>query len=128
MTTKLHLAITPDFHIIDGFLTSGNTADISVADELTADVSGCYVIEDKGYDDNQHRKNLLSNNNIPVIPGRKNRKEIILYDKTKYKLRSLIENFFAKLKENRRLSMRFDKSDSAFLAFIAFAAIKLYLC
>jgi hypothetical protein len=33
-----------------------------------------------------HRQNLLSNNNIPVIPRRKNRKEVILYDKTKYKL------------------------------------------
>lgn len=128
MSTKLHLAITPNLQIIDGFLTGGNTADISVAGTLTADVSGCYVIEDKGYDCNNHRQNLLSNNNIPVIPGRKNRKEAILYDKTKYKLRLLIENFFAKLKENRRLSMRFDKSDSAFLAFIAFAAIKLYLC
>lgn len=124
----MHLAITPDFQIIEGFLTGGNTADVSVADELTADVSGCYVIEDKGYDDDKHRKNLLSNNNIPVIPGRKNRKEIILYDKIKHKLRVLVENFFAKLKENRRLSMRFDKSDTAFLAFIALAAIKLYLC
>lgn len=128
MTTKLHLAITPDFQIIDGFLTGGNIADISVADSLTIDLSGCYVIEDKGYDSDKHRKSLLSNNNIPVIPGRKNRKEPILYDKMKYKLRLLIENFFAKLKENRRLSMRFDKSDNAFLAFIAFAAIKLYLC
>ena len=128
MTTKLHLAITPDLQIVDGFLTGGNTADISVADMLTADVSGCYIIEDKGYDCNKHRQNLLSNNNIPVIPGRKNRKEVILYDKVKYKLRLLIENFFAKLKENKRLSMRFDKSDSSFLAFIAFAAIKLYLC
>ena len=104
MTTKLHLAITPDLQIVDGFLTGGNTADISVADALTVDVSGCYVIEDKGYDCNKHRQNLSSNNNIPVIPGRKNRKEKIIYDKAKYKLRLLIENFFAKLKENRRLS------------------------
>jgi transposase len=128
MTTKLHLAITPDLQIIEGFLTGGNAADITAADELTANISGCYVIEDKGYDCNRHREKLLSNNNTPVIPGRKNRKETILYDKVKYKLRLLIENFFAKLKENRRLTMRFDKSDTAFLAFVAFAAIKLYLC
>ena len=43
------------------------------ANELTADVYGCYVIEDKGYDSNSHRLYLQSNNNIPVIPGRKNR-------------------------------------------------------
>lgn len=120
--------ITPDFQIIDGFLTGGNTADISVADQLTADISGCYVIEDKGYDSNRHREYLTSNNNTPIIPGRKNRKEPILYDKIKYKLRLLIENFFAKLKENRRLAMRFDKLDNAFLAFIACPAIIPYLC
>lgn len=57
MTTKLHLVITPNLQIIDGFLTKGNAADA-----LIADVSGCYVIEDKGYDGNKHRENLLSNN------------------------------------------------------------------
>ena len=71
LTTKLHLAITPDFHIIEGYLTGGNRADISCADDLTASVSGCYIIDDKGYDSNNHRMYLLSNNNIPVIPGRK---------------------------------------------------------
>lgn len=99
MTTKLYLAITPNLQIIDCFLTDGNTDDISIAGALTAYISGYYVIEDKEYDCNNQRQNLLSNNNIPVIPGRKNRKEAILYDKIKYKLRLLIENFFAKLKK-----------------------------
>jgi transposase len=95
---------------------------------LTAAVSGCYIIEDKGYDSNKHRIYLMSNNNIPVIPGRKNRTEPIEYDKNKFKLRSKIENFFALLKENRRLALRFEKSDLAFLGFIAIAAIKYNLC
>ncbi|WP_410519716.1 transposase [Candidatus Cyrtobacter comes] len=101
---------------------------MSCADDLTASVSGCYIIEDKGYDSNKHRSYLLSNNNIPVIPGRKNRIEPIEYDKDKFKLRSKIENFFAKLKENRRLALRFEKSDLSFLAFIALASIKYNLC
>ena len=52
LTTKLHLAITPEFHIIECYLSGGNRADISCADDLTACVSGCYIIEDKGYDSN----------------------------------------------------------------------------
>ena len=124
----MHLAITPDFKIVEGFLTGGNKADISFANELSAYVFGCYIIEDKGYDSNKHRANLLSNNNIPVIPGRKNRIEQIIYDKDKFKIRRKIENFFAILKENRRLALRFEKSDLAFLAFIAIAAIKYHLC
>ncbi len=130
LTTKLHLAITPDFQIIEGYLSGGNQADISHANGLTALVSGCYIIEDKGYDSNNHRIFLKSNNNIPVIPGRKNRKEIIEYDKDKFKIRRKIEHFFAMLKENRRLALRFEKSDLAFLGFIALATIKynLTLC
>ena len=39
-----------------------------------------------------------------------------------------MENFFAVLKENRRLALRFEKSDLAVLAFVAIATIKYYLC
>jgi hypothetical protein len=36
-----------------------------------------------------------------------NKKEAILYDKTKYKLRLLIENFFAKLKRKQKVIYAF---------------------
>ena len=74
MTTRLHLAISSENHVVEGMLTGGNIADISVANELTAEVVGCYVVEDMGYDSDAHRDFLRSNNNVPVIPGRKNRK------------------------------------------------------
>lgn len=128
MTTRLHLAITAENHVVEGKLTGGNVSDISVANELTADVFGCYVVEDMGYDSDAHRDFLRSNNNVPVIPGRKNRKVKILYDKEIYKLRRYIEIFFGKLKENRRLAVRYDKLDNTFLAFIAIAIVNAYLC
>lgn len=127
MTTKLHLAGSAEFHVIEGMLTGGNVSGITVADALTAEVSGCYVVEDMGYDSDKHRDQLRSNNNVPVIPERKNRKIKIDYDKVIYKLRRNIEIFFGKLKENKRLSMRFEKHDSAFIAFIAIAAIKIWI-
>lgn len=127
ITTKLHLVISADGHVVEGMLSGGNVADISVADELYEDVYGCHVLEDKGYDSDAHRMFLRSQNNIPVIPGRKNRKVKIEYDKQLYKLRSNIEIFFGKMKENKRLALRYDKSDAAFLGFIALAAIKIFL-
>ena len=127
MTTKLHLAITPEGAVIEGMLTGGNVADISVADFMMENVFGCYVVEDKGYDSMKHRANLMSNNNIPVIPGRKNRKEPVIYDKSLYRKRRNIEIIFGKIKENKRLAMRFDKSDAAFLGFIALALIKIII-
>jgi transposase len=125
VTTKLHLAITAEAHFVEGLLTAGNVSDITVADELTADVVGCYVVEDRGYDSDRHRRELQANNNIPVIPGRKNRR-VVLYDKTVYKLRTRIEMFFGRLKENRRLVVRYEKLDATFLGFIAIAIVKAF--
>ncbi len=121
------MAITADGHLVEGLLTGGNVHDVTVANELTKDVVGCSVLEDMGYDSDEHREYLRSNNNIPVIPGRKNRKIPITYDKTLYKLRRKIEIFFGKLKENKRLAMRYDKSDQSFMSFIALAAVKILL-
>jgi len=119
--------MTADGHVVEGFLSGGNVADISVADQLFSDIYGCFILEDKGYDSDAHRQFLRSQNNVPVIPGRKNRKVKIEYDKELYKMRGAIERFFGKLKENRRLGLRYDKSDSAFLGFIAMGAIKIMI-
>lgn len=132
MTSKLHLAITANGAIVEGQLTGGNVADITMANDLMADVVGCAVVEDMGYDSDEHRAFLRANNNLPVIPGRKNRKVPIDYDKKLYALRRRIEIFFGKLKENKRLAVRYDKMDVTFLGFIALAAtkilLKIYLC
>ncbi len=127
MTTKLHLATTAEGHVVDGFLTGGNVSDITVADQLFENIYGCYVVEDMGYDSDTHRQFLCSQNNTPVIPGRKNRKTEIVYDKAIYSLRRRIEQFFGKIKENKRLAMRYEKSDLVFLAFIALAAIMIII-
>lgn len=127
MTSKLHLVVSAEGHVLEALLTAGNTADIAVADSMMEGVVGCYVVEDMGYDSDSHRDFLRSQNNIPVIPGRKNRKVKILYDKTLYKLRGAIERYFGRLKENKRIFSRFDKEDASFLSFIAIAAIKIFL-
>lgn len=126
MTTKLHLATTAEGHVVEAFLTAGNVADISVANQLYDHVFGCYVVEDRGYDSDAHRAFLRSQNNVPVIPGRCHRKHEVIYDKVIYKMRRNIEIFFGKLKENKRLSMRYDKDDRAFSSMIALAAIKIF--
>jgi transposase len=114
--------------LVEGFLTGGEVHDGVVGVELSEDIVGCAVIADRGYDSNGFRRELEGNNNTPVIPGRKNRKEEIVYDKEKYKKRGLIERIFGKLKENRRLAVRYEKSDINFLGFIFIAFLKILLC
>jgi hypothetical protein len=79
------MVISSGGKLVEGLLTGGEAHDVTVAAELTEDIVGCAVIADRGYDSNGFRRELEGNNNTAVIPGRKNRKEEIVYDKEKYK-------------------------------------------
>src|SRR5216683_1559908 len=57
-----------------------------------------------------------------VISQRPNRVNPIPIDLERYKWRHLIENFFCKLKEFKRIAMRADKTDGSFTALIYLAA------
>jgi transposase len=128
ITTKFHAAVSDAVCLAEGFPSGGNAADVTVAARLTSDIVGCTVIADQGYDSDTFRMELKGNNNTPVIPGRKNRKKEIVYDNQIYKKRGLIERIFGKLKENRRMALRHEKSNINFLGFIIIAFIKILLC
>ncbi|MDR1398423.1 MAG: transposase [Treponema sp.] len=127
ISTKFHAVITSDGKLVEGLLAGGETHELKVAAELSRDRVGCAVIGDRGYDSDEFREELAGNNNRAVIPGRKNRRKAIAYDKEKYKKRGLIERVFGKLKENRRLALQYEKSDILFLGFICMAFIKIFL-
>jgi transposase len=103
--------ITGNGKLVEGLLTGGEAHDVTVAAELSEDIVGCKVIGDRGYDSNEFRRELEGNNNTAVLPGRRNRKEEIVYDQEAYKKRGLKERICGKLKENRRLAVWNEKSD-----------------
>jgi len=57
----------------------------------------------------------------PVIPGRRNRKRAIRYDRQRYRDRHLIENAFCRIKDFRRVATRYDKLAANFLSGMALA-------
>ncbi|MFD2053251.1 hypothetical protein ACFSQT_09120 [Mesorhizobium calcicola] len=57
-----------------------------------------------------------------VISQHPRRTKPLPFDAEMYKWRHLIENFFCKLKEFKRIAMRADKTDKSFAAFIHLAA------
>lgn len=85
------------------------------------------VIADKGYDNDAFVKILKSQVCIPVIPPRKEREKPREYNKHWYKKRHLIECFFGKIKQLRRVFSRFDKTVTAFLSFLYFTGTPLWL-
>ncbi len=77
---------------------------------------------DKAYDADWLRELLESRDIEAVIPARRGRKSPALHDEEKYKWRHLVENYFAKIKEFKRIAMRSEKTDESFCAMIYLAA------
>jgi transposase len=64
---------------------------------------------------------------LAVIPPNASRAATILYDREMYKWRHLVENFFQKIKEFRRIATRYDKTDTSYRAAIHLVAAFLSL-
>ncbi len=80
------------------------------------------MIADKAFDANWIIDELNRRATKIVISQRPRRKAPIDIDLDIYKWRHLIENYFGKLKEFKRIAMRSDKTDTSFAAMITLAA------
>ena len=107
------------------FLTPGNVHDAPCVPKLLEglDLTGKYLLGDRGYDSQSIVSRIHDLGGIAVIPSRINSKSPREIDAALYKMRNVIERFFAKVKRFRRIATRYDKYPDSFLAFILFAAI-----
>ena len=85
------------------------------------------VLADKGYDSNAVLVNIANLNAEAVIPPKANRVIQRVYDKEFYKERHLVECFFNKLKQFRRVFSRFDQGARNYLSFVQFASMMIWL-
>lgn len=85
------------------------------------------VIADKGYDSDSVRSCIRAQGAIPNIPNRSNRKKKYRWKKAIYRERNLVERFFNKLKQFRRVATRYDKLGANFLAFVKLASVRIFL-
>jgi len=85
-----------------------------------------YLLADKGYDSDAIIQAAILNGMEPVIPPRKNRKELRYYDREIYKLRHLVENAFLALKKWRGIATRYAKNTSSFLAAVHIRCIFIW--
>lgn len=91
-------------------------------------MENAFVLGDRGYDSDDIVQYLLDRKGIAVIPPRTNCIVQRPYDADIYKLRNIFERFFNRLKQFRRIAMRFEKlASSSFAAIITLAAIRILL-
>jgi len=84
-------------------------------------------VADKGYDADRIRNAIEQTGGTGIIPTRRSRKAPVPIDGFIYALRNRIERCFNKLKNSRRLAIRFDKIAGSCLGFIYIAAVQLWI-
>ena len=127
-TTKIHLCCDADGYPLDFKVTGGEVHDSQVAPELIELVgTGEYLIADKGYDSDAIRDKARKHKMKPIIPKRKNAKQPNPdFDSYLYKLRHLVENMFARLKQFRSIATRYEKLARNFESMIYLACIIIH--
>ena len=115
--TKLHAISDALGRPIRLFITAGQRSDYTGARVLLEHLPAAKtLLADHGYDADWLRNELTEKKIAACIPSRKNRKEPIEHDKEYYKDRHKIEIMFGRLKDWRRVAMRFDRSPIVFLS------------
>ena len=111
-------------------LSAGNVHDVKVAQEMLETVnlrSGMTVLADKAYGKWELREFIANHDADFCIPPKCNDPDPWYVDWYLYKERHLVETFFLKLKEFRRVATRYDKCAVRFLAFVHVACIRILL-
>jgi transposase len=122
MTTKI-LALTDALGNLVRFeLLPGNRYDTVGVAPLIEGIAFDALLADKAFDANWIVGQLNERGARIVISQRPQRLKPLKIDEEVYKWRHLIENFFAKLKEFKRIAMRACKTDQSFAAMIYLAA------
>lgn len=128
LTTKIHALVDAKGRPLRLLITPGQAHDAQGAAILLNDLKRkSVVIADKGYDADWIRAHIRGQGAIPNIPNKANRTRRYRWHKQLYRERNLIERFFNKLKQFRRIATRYDKLGAAFFAFIQLAAVRIWL-
>ena len=122
MTTKI-LALTDALgNLVRFVLLPGQRFDTVGVPPLIEGLAFDALIADKAFDSNAIIADLDARGAKVVISQHPRRAKPLAIDQEMYKWRHLIENFFCKLKEFKRIAMRADKTDISFEAMINLTA------
>ena len=127
LTTKLHVAVDALGNPLRVILSAGQIADIDCAAQTIAHLPAQAVIADKGYDADHFVALIEMSRAQAVIPPRSNRLTQRSFDHHLYRDRNLIERFFARIKQFRRIATRYDKLAKSFLSFVHLACAFIWL-
>ena len=103
-------------------VTPGQRGDAPQAEALLEGLHTTHVLADAAYDSDAIRmrvRRMCASACIKPNPTRKRKRR---YDRERYKHRNVIERFFRRIKQCRRVATRYEKKAQNFAAFVWFAA------
>lgn len=109
------------------YLTGGEGADIKLADTLIEGLRTQAVVADKAYDADTLLKRISAQGAAAVIPPMAHRKEQRSYDRHLYKDRNLVERFFNRIKQFRRVATRYEKLARNYFSMLNLVCAYLWL-
>lgn len=128
--TKAHAAVNAKGHPVALKLTPGQSHDAPHAPDLLAAArrgATKAVLGDRAYDTDAILALVRRLQARVVIPADGGRVKPRRYDRTLYKGRNVVERYWNKVKQYRRVATRYDKLDQCFLAFVHLASILVVL-
>jgi transposase len=107
LTTKIVALVDALGNLVRFVLLPGQRHDSVGVAPLLKDLDFDALLADKAFDGNALRADLNDRGAVAVIPPKSNRATDISCDFEMYKWRHLVENFFCKIKEFRRIATRY---------------------
>ena len=122
MTTKIVALCDGLGQLVRFRLLPGQRYDTLAVADLIDGISFGALLADQAYDADWIVEEVRKRNAEVVIEQHPRRSQPIPIDREVYKWRHLIENYFCRLKEFKRIAIRSDKLDRTYEAIIALAA------
>ena len=125
----MHAAVDALGNPVHVHLSGGQEADCphfaQIADALPAQVKA--VVGDKGYDTNAVLARIAEAGAEAVVPAKTTRCTARDIDENLYRDRNKVERFFLRIKQNRAVATRYDKTAASYLGVVELACIMCWL-
>ena len=108
-------------------LTPGQRNDVTQAEALLDGYAPGAVVADRGYDADDVLRRIRDAGAEAVIPPKSDRTEQRDYDAELYRERNEVERFFGRLKLNRRVATRYEKTARNYLSVVFWACTLVLL-
>lgn len=118
MTTKILTLTDALDNLVRFVLLPSHRYDTIRVAPLISNIEFGGIIADKAFDSSRIIENMNERGAKIVIARHPRRSQPLKINSEIYKWRHLIENFFCKLKDFKRITMRSDKTDQSFSAMI----------